>query len=347
MCSLRFSSTPQLLKHYSSVHFFEELKAKIPSCFIKAQCKLCGYSVISEKDKVAHLGFKHDKVKELLRCAGIKVDTSTGTKSNSLVPNAKNPVILHGTTKIIFEENKTIPSVEKKKDLFEATSGSKSFKLSSTVRCKVIEDESIKKNTSSIPLPVKKAEPLSTVALPSSKKLKITHNPKDATYQRITSPPHLNNPNIKDKENIPDDEDESIKKALAESLNTFQTETDKVKTIPDKSKSADKDDSFDGFKELSHRRRSQNADEPRNFRCSMCPKRYTNNSHLNDHYSGFHYKDELCKKYGKGDSLTCIFCGKTSLNRVKYAMHVGAVHQKLKDYGIEFTKKEGKPRYSK
>ena len=83
------------------------------------------------------------------------------------------------------------------------------------------------------------------------------------------------------------------------------------------------------------------ANEPRNFKCSICPKGYTNNGHLNDHYAGFHYKNELCDKY-KNDkaTLACIFCGKVSSNKVKYAMHVGCVHKKLTDYGIVFASKK-------
>ena len=84
------------------------------------------------------------------------------------------------------------------------------------------------------------------------------------------------------------------------------------------------------------KRNAKNANEPRNFICTICPKRYTKNGHLNDHYTGFHYKDELCSKYGNPDgTLVCIFCGKESRDTVKYAMHVGNVHQKLEDFGIK------------
>ena len=73
-CSSRFSSSTQLLKHYSSVHFFTELKAKFPSYFKKCKCTVCGLTVLSEKDKVVHIGHKHNKVKELIRSASVKVE---------------------------------------------------------------------------------------------------------------------------------------------------------------------------------------------------------------------------------------------------------------------------------
>ena len=96
------------------------------------------------------------------------------------------------------------------------------------------------------------------------------------------------------------------------------------------------------------KRNARNANEPRNFKCTICPKRYTNNPHLNDHYTGFHFKDELCLKYGNPDgSLTCIFCGKVCMNKVKYAMHIGNVHRKLEEFGIKFKNSNPKrPRSS-
>ena len=432
-CNLRFSSGPQLLKHYSLVHFFAQLKAKVPEFFTKAnKCKKCGHSILSEKDKVAHIGFKHDKVKDLL----LKVDSTApvkakspvvGSKTLPVLPTSKVPVILHGTTKIVFEADKpptyksqdfkrmNVCQDNKKKN--EAPSGVKFFKLSPSVHCKMVEE----KDPLALPSPPK---------IPEMKGIKITHTiqndnqqppPRSLPTENILhKEPDLleNEKNIPEKEpvenekinhehddqnnelirdehglnekhelkddnrdeskNVKDvmdeNEDESIARALAESLNTFESETKcndlegdsqsnkdstvETETIISKNNlmkntsanSNSKEDEVEGQSDEFFRvkRNARNANEPRNFKCTICPKRYTNNPHLNDHYTGFHFKDELCLKYGNPDeSLTCIFCGKVCMNKVKYAMHVGNVHRKLEEFGIKFKNSNPKrPRSS-
>ena len=71
LCKFEVFNNYLLKKHYTAIHFFDELSLKFPASVSSGVCEICGKQFSAGKRLIQHLGVTHDLVESFIEVAVI------------------------------------------------------------------------------------------------------------------------------------------------------------------------------------------------------------------------------------------------------------------------------------